>query len=151
LERYRSELNEHEKNILNLKENSRECNSRINGKLDKDEFAKYTENTDIGKIIIEYTKKFVYRSELVKLIRQLEKKIKNLQEGFSREGVHDMGTTNTVFAKKPLGGWSCASCQNSLINIDPTNDHYKSWAKLPKRKTIERIAKVLLLYIRNIN
>jgi len=47
-----------------------------------------------------------------------------------------------MLAKKPLGGWSCASCEKDLINISGRLPAYQAWSKLPFRSPGERIAKV---------
>lgn len=47
-----------------------------------------------------------------------------------------------MLAKKPIGGWSCASCEKDLINISGRAPGYQAWSKLPFRAPGDRIAKV---------
>lgn len=47
-----------------------------------------------------------------------------------------------MLAKKPMGGWSCASCEKDLINISGRAPGYQAWSKLPFRAPGDRIAKV---------
>jgi len=51
-----------------------------------------------------------------------------------------------MFAKKPLGGWSCASCEKNLINLHGHIADYQPWSKLPFKEPHERLAKVTILY-----
>jgi hypothetical protein len=46
-----------------------------------------------------------------------------------------------MFAKKPLGGWSCASCERNLINLHGQMADFLAWKKLPFREPNERIAR----------
>lgn len=36
-----------------------------------------------------------------------------------------------MFARKPLGGWSCASCESNLENLMGRKAGHISWNKLP--------------------
>jgi len=47
-----------------------------------------------------------------------------------------------MFARKPLGGWSCASCERNITNLSGHMADYQAWKKLPFREPGERIAKV---------
>lgn len=47
-----------------------------------------------------------------------------------------------MFAKKPLGGWSCASCEKNLINLHGQIADYQPWSKLPFKDPHERLSKV---------
>ena len=55
------------------------------------------------------------------------------------------GGEGAIFIKKPLGGYSCASCEkdindlNSLINQQP---EYANWNKFPVKESTDRIPKV---------
>lgn len=47
-----------------------------------------------------------------------------------------------MFAKKPLGGWSCASCEKGLINLYGLMAEYYPWSRFPLRDPQDRIARV---------
>jgi len=47
-----------------------------------------------------------------------------------------------MLAKKPLGGWSCASCEKNLINLSGQINENLAWNRLPYRDPNERLAKV---------
>lgn len=38
-----------------------------------------------------------------------------------------------MFAKKPLVGWSCASCEKDIVNLYGNKADYYPWMKLPSR------------------
>jgi hypothetical protein len=48
-----------------------------------------------------------------------------------------------MLSKKPLGGWSCASCEKNLSNMItmPQAEHHH-WNRMPYRDPNERMAKV---------
>lgn len=39
-----------------------------------------------------------------------------------------------MFAKKPLQGWSCASCDKNIVNLQGMPADYYNWKKLPQSK-----------------
>ena len=49
---------------------------------------------------------------------------------------------DAMLAKKPLGGWSCASCQKDLMNLRGEMAGYHPWSKFPMRDPTERLARV---------
>ena len=52
------------------------------------------------------------------------------------------GEEEAMFAKKYLGGWSCASCEKNLGNMQGHLAEYQNWSKLPFKDPNERLAKV---------
>lgn len=49
---------------------------------------------------------------------------------------------DAMLAKKPLGGWSCMSCEKNLVNLQGQLADYNPWKGLPFKDPQERIAKV---------
>jgi hypothetical protein len=49
---------------------------------------------------------------------------------------------DAMFSKKPLGGFSCASCEKDLVNLFGKKVDFMPWRKLPFRDPSERIARV---------
>lgn len=41
---------------------------------------------------------------------------------------------DAMFAKKPLQGWSCASCDKNIVNLQGMPADYYNWKKLPQSK-----------------
>lgn len=52
---------------------------------------------------------------------------------------------DAMFTKKPLGGFSCASCEKGIINLEGLQAEFLSWRRLPFKENHERIAKVKTL------
>ena len=49
---------------------------------------------------------------------------------------------NAILSKKPLGGWSCASCEKNLSNLINHPPEHQHWNRMPYRDPGERMAKV---------
>jgi hypothetical protein len=49
---------------------------------------------------------------------------------------------DAMFSRKPLGGFSCASCEKGLTNLYGKRVDFITWGKLPFRDPSERIARV---------
>jgi len=47
-----------------------------------------------------------------------------------------------MFAKKPLQGWSCASCDKDIFNLQMRPGEFHPWSKLPYRDPSDRISRV---------
>lgn len=47
-----------------------------------------------------------------------------------------------MFSKKPLQGWSCASCDKDIMNMYGNKSEYFPWMKLPLRDPSDRISRV---------
>ena len=50
---------------------------------------------------------------------------------------------DAMFVKKPLGGFSCASCEKNLVNIQGHQAEFQPWSKLPFKGPYDRLSKVL--------
>lgn len=86
-------------------------------------------------------KRFADKNETKKALKALEKQIKNLYDLImSRQGA-PQGEDDAMFAKKPLGGWSWASCAKDLINLQGIPAEFVPWRAWPFRDPNERVAK----------
>ncbi len=47
-----------------------------------------------------------------------------------------------MLSKKPLGGWSCASCEKQLTNLINAPPEHQHWNRMPYRDPNERMAKI---------
>lgn len=47
-----------------------------------------------------------------------------------------------MFSKKPLLGWSCASCDKDIMNLYGKSADYHPWSKMPFRDPTDRISRV---------
>ena len=127
--------------IKNLRRLIMELQAALEGKLDKEEFERWKAENDFNQIINGMLKKFADKNEMLNALKKLEARIAILED-LLREGRQFEGAEDALLAKKPLGGWSCASCQKDLINLEGMKVQYYPWAKLPYRNPADRIAKV---------
>lgn len=84
----------------------------------------------------EFSKRFADKSETKRALKFLEKLIKDTE---SMKVVRD--GDDAMLARKPLGGWSCASCQKDLEKLMGKIAPYQAWNKLPYRDPADRIAR----------
>lgn len=85
-------------------------------------------------------KRFADKNETKKALKALEKQIKNLFDMLMSKG-NGAHEDDAMFAKRPLGGWSCASCAKDLVNLQGVQADYVPWRQWPFRDPNERLAK----------
>lgn len=78
---------------------------------------------------------------LNKALKNLEKQLKNLYD-LVMSKLRGDDEDDAMFSKKPLGGFSCASCEKNLLNLYGKPAEHYSWNKFPLRDPAERIARV---------
>ena len=95
----------------------------------------------INDIVAVLTKQFADKVETKKALKLLERQLKNLYDLFMSKG-GNANDEDAMFSKKPLGGFSCASCEKDLTNLYGKKVDFMPWSKLPFRDPSERIARV---------
>jgi hypothetical protein len=87
--------------------------------------------------------KFADKAEVKKALKALEKQLKNLYDLIMnmKPGGGNGSEQDAMFSKKPLGGFSCASCAKGLTNLQGQIAEYYPWSRLPFRDPNERIAR----------
>ena len=81
----------------------------------------------IEDLKINFARKYMEKSEILKNIKLLEIQLKNLQDsnpGMVKEG------DNWLLAKKPMNNYLCASCE-AYIGELKNNNTYLAWNKIP--------------------
>ena len=68
------------------------------------------------------------KSEINKALKNMEFQLKNIYELFSRK---EEKNENWMLAKKPLGGYTCASCENYIGDLRE-NDEKVFWNQFPE-------------------
>lgn len=126
----------------------KEMNSRFKDMYDrasnKDEFLKLLKELEdrLNEKIIEIAdamgKKFADKGDTKKALKYLERLIREYIESFKERKEGD----DAMLARKPLGGWSCASCEKNLETLMGRKAPYQPWAKMPYRDPADRIARV---------
>ena len=90
----------------------------------------------------EFFGKYSDREETNRSLKNFEKNIKNFVEKSAMNSPRREEEDTAMLAKKPMGGWSCASCEKDLVNISGRAPGYQAWSRLPFRAPGDRIAKV---------
>ena len=88
----------------------------------------------------DLNKKFADKSKTDKAIKEIERQLKILYEMIMNMNVGG-NKSDAMFAKKPLGGWSCASCATDLVNLQGVPADYVPWSKWPLRDPNEKLSK----------
>lgn len=115
----------------------------LNEKVDKadlQELEKLLMNR-MNDIVTAMTKNFADKAETKKALKLFERQLKNLYDLFMSKGGYN-NEEEAMFSKKPLGGFSCASCEKDLVNLHGKKVEFMPWSKLPFRDPSERIARV---------
>ena len=84
----------------------------------------------------KYEKRFADKFEMLRGFKYVENEMNRLERMTDKvEG------DEAMLAKKPLGGWSCASCEKNIDKLASKTSMYTPWNKLPIRDPKERILK----------
>ena len=80
--------------------------------------------TLIDRVIGNINKRFMDKQDIKKTLKQFETQIESILEILFNK-VDEFEVNDAMLAKKPLGGWSCISCQKGLNNMSTSNqvDH----------------------------
>ncbi|CDW74029.1 UNKNOWN [Stylonychia lemnae] len=92
----------------------------------------------MDKIIANINKRFMDRKETKKTLKQFEQQLEHLLELVVHK-VDEFEVNEAMLAKKPLGGWSCASCQKNIQNLSGHLADYQVTHKLPGRESGEHL------------
>lgn len=77
----------------------------------------------IDKVIANINKRFMDRQDIKKSLKQFEQQIESIIEVLYHK-VDEFEVNDAMLAKKPLGGWSCISCQKGLQNAMGSSVEY---------------------------
>ncbi|CAG9313535.1 unnamed protein product [Blepharisma stoltei] len=83
--------------------------------------------------------KFADKNDTRKALKYIETIIRSQKQD---EVIEKREGEDAMFARKPLGGWSCASCEKALENLTGKIGPFHPWNKLPLRDAADRIARV---------
>lgn len=84
-------------------------------------------------------KKFADKNDTAKNIKYLDTQIKQIIDVYIKK--MEKGD-NWLIAKKPLGGYSCASCERYLGELQENNE-FLPWNKMSPQNTDGRLHRVL--------
>jgi len=84
---------------------------------------------------IVFTKKFALKNEMVKNYKYLETEIKHFVDLYTKK--FGDKSDNWLLAKKPVGNYTCASCENFIGDLNDKNQ-FVPWNKVPARDQSNR-------------
>ena len=86
------------------------------------------------------------KAKMEKALKQLEDRLRRLSDKFALVGRSPSpdNAEDAMFARKPIEGWSCASCEKNLINLQGLPAEYYPWKKMP-RKGEDRVPMVCVI------
>ena len=84
---------------------------------------------DIENFIEGLLKKLLDKGEFNKWRSYFEREIKKLYQMFTGK---KNNADDALLSKRPLGGYSCASCEKGLVNLEKFPPEYLVWGKFPK-------------------
>ena len=88
---------------------------------------------------ISLPKRYAEKNEMIKNVKYLETEIKHFVEIYSKK-VSDK-SDNWLIAKKPIGNYTCASCENFIGDLQDKNQ-FVPWNKVPQRDPSDRLYRI---------
>lgn len=121
----------------------KQLQDQLNNKVDYDRLGELEKLLldKLNEAIRGLTKQLADKNETKKNLKNLEKQLRNLLDVFMQRQTRP-DEDDAMFSKKPLGGFSCASCEKNLINLNAKPPEFYTWNRLPVRDPSERIARV---------
>lgn len=90
----------------------------------------------IESLTDKFTSQYAEKNDMRRGLKYLENMVKNLESGKMKPEGDD-----AMLARKPLEGWSCASCEKKLESLTGRIPSHSPWRKLPLRDASERMLK----------
>ena len=82
--------------------------------------------------------KFADKNECLKNFKHIEEQLKKILNVLKRKSEQNQeGDGNWLLAKKPINGYSCASCESYIGELNNTIKKYIPWNRLPYKDTGE--------------
>lgn len=113
-------------------------NSKLDFKADVEQFRILDDkiNKKTQEILDKLVANYADKADVRRGMKYLENLVKNYDWGkFKPEG------DDAMLARKPLGGWSCGSCEKKLEMLTGRVAEHSPWRKLPLRDSSERMLK----------
>lgn len=90
-----------------------------------------------------FNRKYADRIDTNKNFKSIESQMKHIIEVYIKRS--DKGDS-WLIAKKPIGGYSCASCENYIGDLTEKNE-FMAWNKVPGKETFDRTYRVSISWI----
>lgn len=101
-------------------------------------------NSRVEETKLSLSKKFADKNDTTKSIKYLDTQLKYIIDTYLKK--QEKGD-NWLIAKKPVGGYTCASCESYLGKLQDSTSQHVNWNKYPQRDQNEkayRVRKILL-------
>lgn len=109
-------------------------------------------NSKTEEMKLGFTKKFADKTDTMKNIKYLDTQIKHIIDSFVKK--QEKGD-NWLLAKKPVGGYTCASCESYIGKLQDSSTQHLNWNKYPQRDQNDKAYRVffylLLLFLFEFN
>ena len=120
-----------------------ELQNQLNNKVDHDKMS------DLERLLMEKLQetnehmlgRMADKKDTKKNLKQLEVQLRNIAEAIMQRS-NNPNEDDAMFSKRPLGGFSCASCEKNLINLNGKPPEFYNWNRFPPRDPNERMARV---------
>ena len=86
----------------------------------------------VEELFMGLSKKYVERNENALAFKNLEEQFKKIIVLLATKAEHE--NDNWLIAKKPINGFSCASCESFIGELKEENNKYIHWNKMPLRE-----------------
>jgi len=96
-------------------------------------------NSKIEETKINFAKKFADKTETTKNIKYLDTQMKHIIDSYLKKS--EKGD-NWLIAKKPVGGFACASCENYIGKLQDSTNQHVPWNKYPHRDSNDKAYRV---------
>lgn len=90
----------------------------------------------MSKLIENNEKKFADKFEMLRGFKYVEGHLNKLEKIMRKSDAEEV-----ILARKPLGGWTCGSCDKVVEKLSGKGGGYTPWNKLPVRDPKDRIIK----------
>lgn len=98
-------------------------------------------NSKVEETKLSFGKKFADKAETSKNIKYLDSQLKHIIESYLKK--NEKGD-NWLIAKKPVGGYACASCESYIGKLQDSTSQHVNWNKYPQRDPNEKAYRVKL-------
>jgi hypothetical protein len=94
----------------------------------------------VEEIKMSFTKKFADKGETSKNIKYLDAQLKHIIDSYLKKS--EKGD-NWLIAKKPVGGYTCASCESYIGKLQDSTTQHVPWNKYPQRDANDKAYRVI--------
>ena len=129
------------KEIDNLKDNKKTIFETLKKKVDLSELndMKIFLLDKMDELAKGCTRKFAEKNECLSNFKNIEEQLKKILTILRKKKINDDKPEKWLLAKKPIGGYSCASCESYLGLLKDDVKKYIPWNRLPLHESEEKI------------